>query len=131
MPLLCFLFWVVMKSEEARNKKESAIYSLRFEGQYNLENGKTEEAEKAFQKLHELIPDDPSVYANLALVLSPTKQFQQSKKKIDKALKKYPDDPGFGIILARYYELTQQPDKAIAQLEKIMNKNPDNAMAGV
>ncbi|TNE63922.1 MAG: tetratricopeptide repeat protein [Bacteroidetes bacterium] len=117
------------ESEAEQKKRELAIHNLRFLGKANLENDELDEAEKAYLDLLELVTDDPSVYANLALVYLKQNKYDAAQTQLKKALRKAPDDPDIRMIAARYYELTQQPEKAIAELEKIIEQQPGYAMA--
>jgi hypothetical protein len=117
------------KSEEDQMQKELDINYLRFDGRYYLEKGMFEEAEDAYKKLAELVPNDPSINANLALVYLAQNKYKEAKSQITKALKKDPDNPDIRMISAKYFELTQQPDKAIEELKKIIEKKPDYVVA--
>jgi tetratricopeptide (TPR) repeat protein len=84
--------------------------------------GRDDEAEKAFKKYIELIPDDPNPYDSYAELLMKTGRFDESIKTYEKALAV---DPHFvasyvGIGLNRIYQ--GQPAKAretFAKLEQI------------
>lgn len=120
---LAGFFLCCKENEEARLKRESDTNYLRFDGRSFLENGKLDKAEEAYLMLLKLAPDDPSVYANLALVYLKLQKYDEAKKMIHKALKIAPENPEIRFISAKYYEVTQQIDKAIRELEKIIEQD--------
>jgi tetratricopeptide (TPR) repeat protein len=94
--------------------------------------GRNDEAEKAFRKYIELIPDDPNPYDSYAELLMKTGRFEESIKTYEKALAV---DPHFvasyvGIGLNRIYQ--GQPAKAretFARLEQIARNGGEKRQA--
>jgi tetratricopeptide (TPR) repeat protein len=94
--------------------------------------GRNDEAEKAFKKYIELIPDDPNPYDSYAELLMKTGRFDESIKNYEKALAV---DPHFvasyiGIGLNRIYQ--GQPAKAretFARLEQIARNGGEKRQA--
>jgi tetratricopeptide (TPR) repeat protein len=92
-------------------------YAYRFLGRYN-------DAEKAFQKYIELIPDDPNPYDSYAELLMEMGRFDESIKNYRKALKVSPEFSFSNVGIASDLTYMGRRGAAMAQLQKMY----DNAL---
>ena len=87
-------------------------YSYRFLGNYD-------EAEKAFQKYIELVPDAPNPYDSYAELLMKQGKFEASIEQYQKALEKDPNFVASHVGIASDYNFLGEYDQAQAQLQKL------------
>jgi len=89
-----------------------------------LEENKLREAAGEFQKLVDIMPNEPLGHANLGLAYLRMRQLEPAEKWLQEALHLEPDHPDIGLMLAKVYESTEREKEAIHILESSLKKNP-------
>jgi tetratricopeptide (TPR) repeat protein len=88
--------------------------------------GRNEDAEAAYKKYIQLIPDDPNPYDSYAELLMKTGRFDESVAQYEKALSIDPHFPGsyLGISADRMFQ--GQPGKALAEAQRLYDAARDD-----
>lgn len=84
--------------------------------------GKYPEAEKAFQKYIELIPNDPNPYDSFAELLMKTGRFKESIAQYEMALSKDPNFVGSYVGIGTDQILLDSPEQARQSLDKLAER---------
>jgi tetratricopeptide (TPR) repeat protein len=98
------------------------------EAQKALAEARYPDAERAFEKLRDLEPDVPEIYANLGLVYFQERKFEQAVPALRHALKLKPALPKLDTLMAMSLSELGQYKEALPNLEKGFHHSTDVAI---
>jgi tetratricopeptide (TPR) repeat protein len=98
------------------------------EGQKALAEARYPDAERAFEKLRDLEPDVPEIYANLGLIYFQEKKFEQAVPSLRRALKLNPSLARLDTLLAMSLAELGEYQEALPALEKGFHRSADPAV---
>ncbi len=100
------------------------ILSARNLGLAQLEEGRTKEARKTFDRLAELVPDDPLPWANGAIAALRDGDFAAAEKLLERARKAGGNGAELEALRAALEEARNRPDEARAALSRAAALDP-------
>jgi len=95
---------------------------------YELEE-RYPEAEKAYSRILQDIPDSPASYVNLAIVLARQNKFDQAIEILGQGIAQIPDSEILLVRLGHTYLVTGKSREALETMEKVLALNPQNVDA--
>jgi len=98
-------------------------------GQMALQNGKLDEAEKAFREVLEVDPQSGAAYTNLGVVYMRRKQWSKAVSTLQKAERLMPGTAGVRLNIGLAYYRQNEFLKAIPPLESAVREQPDAVQA--
>ncbi|HEX4947808.1 MAG TPA: tetratricopeptide repeat protein [Blastocatellia bacterium] len=98
------------------------------EGEQALAERRYEDAEKAYEKLRQLLPGTAEVHARLGLIFYQQGKFAQAIPALQQALKLKPTLPNLDVLLAMSLSETGQYREAIPALQKGFKQTKDAAL---
>ncbi len=104
--------------------RAARILSARNLGLAELEEGKTKEARKTFDRLAELVPDDPLPWANGAIAALRDNDLAVAEKLLDRARKAGGHRPDLEALGATLEEARNHPEEARAALSRAAALDP-------
>ena len=104
--------------------RAARILSARNLGLAQLEEGKTKEARKTFDRLAELVPDDPLPWANGAIAALRDNDLVAAEKLLDRARKAGGPRPDLEALRATIEEAKNHPEEARAALSRAAALDP-------
>lgn len=105
-------------------EKASKVLSARNLGLAQLEEGRNRDARKSFERLAELVPDDPLPYANGAIAALRENDFAAADALLGRALKAGGERSDLLAVRAAIEEARNRPDEARAALVRAAAVNP-------
>ncbi|KAA0254375.1 MAG: hypothetical protein EDX89_10280 [Acidobacteria bacterium] len=105
-------------------EKASKILSARNLGLAQLEEGKNRDARRSFERLAELVPDDPLPYANAAVAALRDNDFAAADTLLGKATKAGGERSDLLAIRAAIEDARNRPEEARAALARAAAVNP-------
>ncbi|HEX4485473.1 MAG TPA: tetratricopeptide repeat protein [Terriglobales bacterium] len=124
--ILVLAVWLFASGAYGQSDADIERYSR--EGQQALAEARYADAERAFEKLRDLEPDVPEIYANLGLVYFQEKKFEQAVPALRHALKLKPALPKLDTLLAMSLSELGQYKEALPSLEKGFHRSTDIAI---
>ena len=106
-----------------------AVFTTRTLGLGYLQRGQLAEAESAFKKVIDVVPDDPVGYADLGLTYLQGGQYREAESQLRRARELAPDNAEVGLLVAKLYSLTGRADDARATLDQLRRDSSANARA--
>ncbi|HEX7579214.1 MAG TPA: FG-GAP-like repeat-containing protein, partial [Thermoanaerobaculia bacterium] len=104
--------------------RAARILSARNLGLAQLEEGRTKEARKTFDRLAELVPDDPLPWANGAIAALRDNDLGAAEKLLDRARKAGGNRPDLEALRAALEEAKNHPEEARAALGRAAALDP-------
>ena len=104
--------------------RAARILSARNLGLAQLEEGKTKEARKTFDRLAELVPDEPLAWANGAIAALRDNDFAPAEKLLDRARKAGGNRADLEALLAALEEARSRPEEARSALSRAAALDP-------
>lgn len=98
------------------------------EGEKALAERRYEDAEKAYEKLRQLLPNTAEVHARLGLIFYQQGKFAQAVPVLQQALKLKPALPNLDVLLAMSHSELGQYQEAIPALQKGFKRTTDPAL---
>ncbi len=98
--------------------------SARTRGLAYLEEDQLESAEKEFQRLNELAPNETLGYTNLGIVYMRMGKYSQAEEQLEKAKALDPDDADIRFNLSRAYSFLGKDEQARQELEASLKIDP-------
>jgi tetratricopeptide (TPR) repeat protein len=98
-------------------------------GQLALQNGKLDEAEKAFREVLQIDPQSGAAYTNLGVVYMRRKQWGKAVSTLEKAERLMPQAAGVRLNIGLAYYRQNEFLKAIPSLESVVREHPDGVQA--
>jgi tetratricopeptide (TPR) repeat protein len=90
-------------------------------------DGRSDDAEKAFQKAIEIDPTDAAGYEQLARLYAKTGRLNEAVSTYEAAIEARPEDPNLHYFLGTLYSFGGAQDKAIERYEDAIKYGPDLA----
>ncbi len=100
------------------------IFSHRNLGLAYLEENRLNEAQKEFQTLISLVPEEAMTRANLGLVFLRNNDLARAESELIQAVKLDPKNPDIRLILAEVLNHAGRPKEALEQLLQALQENP-------
>ncbi|MBR9998571.1 MAG: VCBS repeat-containing protein, partial [Cyclobacteriaceae bacterium] len=116
----------VVETDSTGIRQSREIISSRTLGLAYLEENKLEEAEREFQKLIQLAPEEALGYANLGIVYMRMGNYEEAEEQLKRAITLNPDDPDIRFNLAQVYDLLNNEEGSRKELERSIEKTPDH-----
>ncbi len=91
-----------------------------------MEGGCFDEAEKVFQKVLNVNPDDLDTYNRMGIALRQQKRYEEAEHLYMRALKMHPQHAGFYHNLGVVYIAWKQLDKAEKCFKRALNLDPES-----
>jgi Tfp pilus assembly protein PilF len=123
---LAFTVFGCGKKKIEDKELSTEIITHRTLGLAYMEENKLTDAEREFNLLVELVPDEALGHANLGLVYLRMGQYEDSETQLLKANEIDPNDADIRLILAQLYDFTNRRDQAQKELEKTLEFAPDH-----
>jgi len=98
-------------------------------GQMALQNGKLDEAEKAFREVLEVDPQSGAAYTNLGVVYMRRKQWSKAVRTLERAERLMPGTAGVRLNIGLAYYRQNEFLKAIPPLESVVREQQDAVQA--
>jgi tetratricopeptide (TPR) repeat protein len=119
---------VCLSAAGAYGQNDADVERYSHEAQKALAEARYADAERAFEKLRELEPGVPEIYANLGLVYFQERKFDQAVPALRHALKLNPSLPKLDTLLAMSLSELGQYKEALPNLEKGFHRSTDVAI---
>ncbi len=103
------------------------IFVARTAGLTFLERDRLDEAQREFERLIELAPEEAIGYTNLGLVRLRGGDLTEAERAVRRALEIEPESPDIRLILARIYEVDGRVEEAQGELEETARQEPEHA----
>ncbi len=100
-------------------------------GTYYVKNGMIADAQKVYQELHQIDPDNVDVLVNLAAAASHANDLDAMKRHLDEALDIAPDSVQAAINMGNYYAKNNQPAEAQRWFAKAVQAEPQSELAHI
>jgi tetratricopeptide (TPR) repeat protein len=124
-PAIALLLAGILSPIFAQNSNDSLLRQYYEQAQAALRSGNYPEAEKGYEKLRELSPGTPEIYANLGLIYFQEKKFDAAATTLRRALKLNPNLPKAESLLAISLAELGRYKEAIPGLEKGFRQSTD------
>jgi tetratricopeptide (TPR) repeat protein len=125
MLFLCLYLYPAGPSLHAQSPDAAALQQYAAEGQKALAAGDYTEAERAYEKLKDLVPGVAEVHAKLGLIYFQDRKFDQAVSALHQALKLNPTLPRAETLLALSLSELGQYDEALPGLEEGFYKSDE------
>ncbi|MCZ6795858.1 MAG: FG-GAP-like repeat-containing protein [Planctomycetota bacterium] len=102
------------------------IFAARTAGLTFLERDRLDEAQREFERLIELAPEEAIGYTNLGLVHLRGGDLTEAERAVRRALGIEPENPDIRLILARIYEVDGRVEEARGELEATARQDPEH-----
>jgi len=110
-------------------KYPDSVMALDTQGVLYLQNGKLDEAQRAFERVIELVPGFSAAHYGLGVVFSRRGHWEQAAASLESALAIEPKDRDAALLLAKSHEQRGQPDRALDRYQQIVDQDPSVAVA--
>lgn len=122
------LLTLVACGEPERQPESTAaeILVARTTGLTFLQRDQLDEAQREFERLIELAPEEAIGYANLGLVHLKGGDLGEAERAVRRALEIEPENPDVRLILARIYEEDGRTEEARKELEEVVRRDPEH-----
>ncbi|MDR0313525.1 MAG: tetratricopeptide repeat protein [Treponema sp.] len=117
------------QAEAALELDSKDIGALRISGAVQHINGKDDMANKAFEKIQELDPDNYAYYLDLADIYFKKKDYKKAEEYLLAYLEKVPDDRNARLLLGRLYEEMGEETRALDIFEGLSKTDPNDTEA--
>lgn len=110
-------------------KYPDSIMALDTQGVLSLQDGKLDDAQRAFERVIELVPGFSAAHYGLGVVFSRRGNWEQAAASLESALALEPKDRDAALLLAKSHEQRGQPDRALDRYQQIVDQDPSAAVA--
>jgi tetratricopeptide (TPR) repeat protein len=122
---LCISLYLASSSLPAQSPDAAAVQRYAAEGQKALAAGDYTEAERAYEKLKDLVPEVAELHAKLGLIYFQDRKFDKAVSALRQALKLNPKLPRAETLLALSLSELGQYDEALPGLEEGFEKSDE------
>ena len=110
-------------------KYPDSVMALDTLGILYLQDGKLDEAQRAFERVIELVPGFSAAHYGLGVVFSRRGNWEPAAASLESALAIEPKDRDAALLLAKSHEQRGQPDRALDRYQQIVDRDPSVAVA--
>jgi tetratricopeptide (TPR) repeat protein len=110
-------------------KYPDSVLALDTQGILYLQDGKLDEAQRAFERVIELVPGFSAAHYGLGGVFSRRGNWEQAAVSLESALAIAPKHRDAALLLAKSHEQLGQPDRALDRYQQIVDQDPSEMVA--
>lgn len=118
-------FWMVSQPKTVSPEVVGQFYT----SLAALDVDETQRAVTLLTQATELAPEEPALWANLAVAHMRVRDFQNAQSALDRAVQLAPQDPRIAVLKAELFSQTGQVEAAIEQFRQVHQRQPDNTQA--